>query len=360
MNDALLVFLSRAAGIDGWLRMADEEVVGRGQGLDGAGGHRGVPVVAVAPGEEVTLRWLDLPDGLTRAQAAGAAGLMAADFLAQPVEQLHVAVGREGCAAFVPLGRMERWLEALQDAGVEAARLVPETLLLPPPEEGFVCCDTGLIRLYRARAEAFAAEPDLGALLLAGRPCAEGDGAAFEAGLASALDAAEVDLLQGRFARGRRIRIDAGRARRLAMLVAALLLLTLAVQVGAILRYSLAADSAEEETRGIAAAALPRRAGVPDPARALAARLVELRGGGAGFGATAGALFDGVKATPGVELSALSFAADGLLRTTVASDNPTAVDALRQRVESSGFAVSSGVPRSGGGRRIAELIVQPR
>jgi general secretion pathway protein L len=364
MTDALLLFLSRAEGIDGWLRIAGGEVAARGQGLAGVEAHRGVAVVAVAPGEEVTLRWLGLPGGLSRAQAAGAAGLMAADFLAQPVDQLHVAIGREDgterCAAFVPAARMEQWLAALGEAGMDAVRMIPETLLIAPPEDGVASYDTGLIRLYRGQAEAFAAEADLGALLLAGRPCGEMDGAAFEAGLGAALETAEVDLLQGRFGRGRRLRVDAGRARRLALFVAALLLLTLAVQVAAIARYGFAADAADEETRRIAAAALPRSAGVPDPARALAARLTALRGGGAGFTATTAALFDAVKATPGVELSGLSFAPEGVLRATVAADNPAALDALRQRVEAAGFSVSAGAPRSGGGRRIVELIVQPQ
>ncbi|HEX2763013.1 MAG TPA: type II secretion system protein GspL [Allosphingosinicella sp.] len=364
MSDFLLVFLSRAEGVDGWLRLVGEAVVARGQGTDGIDAQRGAPVVAVAPGEEVSLRWLELPGGLARAQAAAAAGLMAADFLAQPIDQLHVAVGDEDgpdrCAAFVPQERMERWLAALAGADIEADRLIPESLLLPPPDEGFACCDTGLIRLYRGPNEAFAAESELGALLLGGRSCAELDGAAFEAGLGAALAVADVDLLQGRFGRGRRLRVDAGRARRLVLLVAALLLLSLAVQVAAIARYSFAADAAEEEIRRIAAQALPRSAGVSDPARALAARLAELRGGGSGFTATSASLFQAVKGTPGVELSALSFGPEGVLRATATADNPAALDALRQRLEASGFSVSSAAPRTAGGRRVSELVVQPR
>ena len=144
------------------------------------------------------------------------------------------------------------------------------------------------------------------------------------------------------------------------MLAAALLLVSLAVQVAAIARYSFAADAAEAETRRVAAAALPRSPGVADPQAALTQRLAELRGGGAGFGATAGALFEAVKATPNVELTALAFAPDGLLRATVQADTPAAIEALRQRVEASGFAAEAGAPRSGGGRRVADLMVRPR
>jgi general secretion pathway protein L len=143
-------------------------------------------------------------------------------------------------------------------------------------------------------------------------------------------------------------------------MTAALLLVSLAVQVAAIARYSFAADAAEAETSRVAAAALPRKARTTNPASALTQRLAELRGGGAGFGATAGALFEAVKGTPNVELSALAFAPDGLLRATVQADSPAAIEALRQRVEASGFAAEAGPPRSGGGRRVADLTVRPR
>ncbi|MGA9580566.1 MAG: type II secretion system protein GspL, partial [Allosphingosinicella sp.] len=72
MKEALLLFLGRDGGIEGWIRLADGLVAARGAGLEGAEVHRTVPVVAVPPGEAVTLRWLELPSGLSPAQAAGA------------------------------------------------------------------------------------------------------------------------------------------------------------------------------------------------------------------------------------------------------------------------------------------------
>lgn len=366
VRDALLLFLGRGGGIEGWLRLADGEVAGRGAGLEDSDGHRSAPVVAVAPGDAVSLRWLDLPAGLSPAQAAGAARLMAAEFCAQPIDQLHVAVGREDgegsgrCVGLVPLETMREWLDTVEEAGFDPERLVPETLLLPAPPEGFATWDSGPLRLYRARDEAFAAEPELGELLLAGRGAAPVESAAFGPGLADALEQAPLDLRQGPFARRRDWRVAPARARRLALLTAALLMVSLAVQVAAIARYNFAADDAEAQTRQVAAAALPRSPGLTDPEAQLTRRLAELRGGGAGFGATAGALFEAVKATPNVELTALAFAPDGTLRATAQADSPAAIEALRQRVESSGFAAEAGAPRSAGGRRVADLTVRPR
>jgi general secretion pathway protein L len=354
MREALLLFLARTGGVHGWIRIAEGSVAERGAGL------------AVVPGEAVTLRWLEFPPGLSPAQAAGAARLMAADLGAQPVGELHVAVGRgsaeaaDRCVGLVPMETMREWLDGLEGAGFDAERIVPETLLVPVPEEGLATWDSGLLRLYRGPREAFAAEPDLGDLLLAGRTATPVDEEGFAAALADSLDRAPLDLRQGPFGRRRDWRVAPARARRLAILTAVLLLVSLAVQVALIARYIFAADSADSETARIAAAALPRSARLADPQAALMQRLAELRGGGAGFTATAGTLFEAVKATPNVELTALAFAPDGMLRATVQADSPAAIEALRQRVEASGFAADAGAPRSAGGRPAAELLVRPR
>lgn len=366
MREGLLLFLGREGGIEGWIRLAEGAVASRGARLEGAADHRSGPIVAVAPGEAVTLRWLEVPAGLSPAQAAGAARLMVGELSAQPVAELHVAVGRESvdggrrCVGLVPLETMRAWLDGLEGAGFDADRIIPETLLMPAPAEGLATWDSGLLRLYRGQDEAFAAEPELGDMLVAGRAAVPIDPDSFEAGLAGALEQAPLDLRQGPFARRRDWRVAPARARRLAVLTAALLLISLAVQIALIARYIYAADAADAETRRIAAAALPRNPAAADPDSALIQRLAELRGGGAGFRATAGTLFEAVKATPNIELTALAFSPDGLLRATVQADSPAAIEALRQRVEAGGFAAEAGAPRSGGGRRVAELLVRPR
>lgn len=366
MREALLLFLGRDGGIDGWIRIAAGEVAERGVGLDGVEPHRSAPVAAVVPGEAVTLHWLELPPGLSPAQAAGAARLMAAELSAQPIGDLHVTVGREAgeggarCVGLVPMETMRSWLAALEDSGFDAERIVPETLLVPAPAEGLATWDSGPLRLYRGGSEAFAAEPELGDILLGGRTAVPVGAEAFAAGLAEALAQAPLDLRQGPFGRRRDWRVAPARARRLAVLAAALLLVSLTVQVAIIARYSFAADSADAETRRVAAAALPRSPGLSDPQKALTQRLAELRGGGAGFRATAGALFEAVKATPNIELTSLAFSPDGVLRATVQADSPAAIEALRQRVEAGGFAAEAAAPRSGGGRRVADLLVRPR
>jgi general secretion pathway protein L len=289
---------------------------------------------------------------------------MAAEWTAQPLAELHLAVGRasaEGrCVAAAPVAAVEAWLDTVREAGFEAERLVPEPLLLEPPAEGMARLDRGAIALFRSRSEAFAAEPELAAMLLDGQAVVDVDPATFEDRLSPALAEAPVDLRQGPFGRRRELRVEGGRVRRLALLSAALLLASIGVELAAVARYSLAADRAEEETRRIAAAVLPGGSAAAENSGAIEDRLAELRGGGEGFTATAGALFEAVKATPNVELTALAFSPDGAIRATVASSSPPALDGVRQRLEAAGFAVETLAPRAGGGRRLVDIVARPR
>jgi len=181
-----------------------------------------------------------------------------------------------------------------------------------------------------------------------------------EAGLGAALASPALDLRQGPFARRRRWRTDWPLVRRLALYTGLMLLAVLAVQIVLILKYSLAADRLERELAGVARIALPRVATIDDPARQLAGRLGELRGQGAGFSASAAAVWMAVRDTPNIELSALSFDEQGALRLTATAANAGDLTALARRIEGGGFAVDAGEARPGGGRQIAELTVRSR
>lgn len=363
----LLLFLGRSGGFDGWLRLEEGAISARGAGLDGlAPSERERIVAGIVPGEEAVIHWLDLPEGLAPAQAAAAGRLAAADYSAQPLAGTHVAVGGSDvdggrrCVALASMAATAEWLGRLHSAGFDPDLILPETLLLPPPADGVSRYDRGIVALHRAREEAFAIEPELAGLVLAGRTTAEIDTPAFEAGLGEAVARPLVNLRQGPFAKRRQWQADRALMRRLALLVAAFILVTLAIQIVSIMRYSFAADALEAETRRVASTALPRNAGIGDASAELGRRLSELRGGGIGFSAIAAPLFGAVRATPNAEISAMTFNSDGSLQATVQADTPATIAALAERIEAGGFAVASGPLRSGGGRQVAELEVRPK
>jgi general secretion pathway protein L len=363
----LLLFLAprgHGTGAGGWLLVRDGVVVERGAGPE-ALPNAVAQIVLVVPGEDVALHWLDLPAGLAPAQAQAAARLLAAEAVAQPLADMHVAVGREAepgglrPVAIAPVAAMERWLAAAQEIGLDPPVVVPDTALLPVPEEGFTRFDRDDVTLWRGAETAFALEPDLAELVVDNAPVAALDYEAFEAALAAALERPLVNLRQGPFALRRAWRLQAPRARRLLILALTLALVTLLLQIAQIVAYTLAADRAEAETRSIAAQALSRSPGSAG-AGDLGRRLAELRGGGVGFGAISSAVFSAVQAVPGVELSSFTFTGDGSVRLSARGDTPVALADMTGRIEAAGFAVERMPPRIMDGRQTQDMTVRPR
>lgn len=354
IEDILVIFLDARGEIEGWLDLAGGEMRGRGPRLEGlpalsdARTGKSRAVAAIVPGDAVALHWLEIPGGLAPAQAVAAARLLAADASAQPIADMHLAVGVEVAdsplrtVALVPALAMAGWIGRLQAEGLDPDLILPEPLLLAPPAEGFVRYDRGAMPLYRGPTDGFSMEPELAELVTRGARVERLDHEAFEAGLGAALASVPVNLRQGAFAKRRRWTIEWALVRRLATLALTLLLVTLLFQVATIFRYTFEADRIEAETRELARAA--------GPAAPITA--------GPGYSALASALFGAISGTPNVELTALSFDQAGTLRATVGGDSPATLETFRQRIEASGFAVELGPLRSGGGRPTADVIVR--
>lgn len=365
-GDFLLLFVADGlAPSRGWMRLRGGQVVARaGAGavpppIADAADER---IVLIVPGEDVVLHWIELP-ALSPPQAIAAARLMASEVSAAPVERLHVALGAAGggarAMALVAPERMAAWLAQAQALGFDPDAILPEPLLLLPPEAGVVRWERDGLHLLRGAAVALAAEPALGALLV-DAPVVDIDDAVVEAGLGAALTVPAIDLRQGAFARRRRWRIDWPLVKRLALLGGGIVLAILAVQIVLILKYDLAAGRLEGEVAEVARGALPRAGTIADPPAQLAGRLAALRGSGAGFSATSAAVFTAVRDTANVELAALAFDPNGTLRITATAADAADIAALARRIEAAGFAVDSGDVRPGGGRQIAEIAVRSR
>lgn len=371
-DDALLVFLDEHVEIEGWLQLANGRVIARGRGTEGMPAvadpqdGEAIEQVAVVPGHAVTMHWLEVPAGLAPAQAAAAARLMAAEVSAQPLDDMHVAVGPEAderperAVALVPALQMAGWIRALQGQGIDPDLVLPEPLLLPRPEEGYVRFDRDGRPLLRGTADAFAIEPALADVIVGEAPVRTIGHEDYEAGLTAAIAAPALNLRQAAFAKKRRWQIDWASVRRLAMLAAGILLLTLAIQIASILRYAYAADALETEARQIAGEVVQGADSAADPRARLVQRLAELRGAGAGYAASASALFGAISAVPNVELASFSYGADGTLAATVHADSPATLTALQERIRAGGFTAEMGPPRTDGGRQIADFTVRPQ
>lgn len=343
-----------------WARVED------GALIEGEGVPDEADVIAVAPADAVALHWADLP-ARSQAQAIAAARLLAAEASAAPVADLHVAVGEpDGGANGAPdrpfgvvgLDAMRRWLAELARVGVDPTAIVPAPLLLPVPLEGYARAALGGEEVVRGPAAGFADEGFLTPLLTGGAEPA----VVPRADLAEALarPGSVLDLRQGVFARRRRLAVDWRLLRRLAWYAAAILLVTLAIDLVRIARFGFGADAMEARADALARQGLPRGATVTDPSRQLDERLAGLRGPGQGFTATAAAVFAALQAVPGSELTALTFESNGSLRLGVTTATEAGVNDLRTAIQRAGFVVNAGTFQAAGGRVSGEFVVTPR
>lgn len=365
----LLIVLGSDDTPEGWLHLADQGVAARGTGTAGLPPlvtESGDPlrIGAVVPGEEIALHWVELPAGLAPLQAAAAARLLAAELTVEPIEAMHVAVGPEiegsmlRCVALAPIGRMTAWVARLQADGLDPDLILPEPLLLAPPETGFLRFDRDALALYRGPADAFTLEPELAAVVLGEAAVETLDGGAFEAQLPVAIADPAVNLRQGTFAKRRRWAIDWPGLRRIAALGLALLVVTLAIQIATKLRYTYETDALEAEAQRIASAALPSDQRGNNAAARLEARLSALGGSGPGFAALAPVLFGAVRDTANVEMTGLSYGADGSLRAALLADAPAMLADLVGRLEASGLQADLGPITTVNGRQAAEITLR--
>lgn len=352
----LLLFITADDRLSGWWMFADGKVE-KGN-ADSPLPDLPERVVALAPAGAMTVHVSEL-GALATQQARAAARLLVAETSVVPIETQHVAVGEADGAdrtvAVIGRGRISAWLDALQARGIDPDAILAAPLLLPRPETGFVRAAIGDETVLRGRSAAFADEPGLTELLVGDEPIEELDA---EPLILAALDSPELDLRQGEFAKRRRFRIDWAHVRRLALLGGAVAAVTLLIAVVQIVRYGSGANALDAEAQAVARTVAPGAGG--NAVSAMQARLAGRRGAGLGFTATAGALLSAIQSVPNVELSSLSFEADGMLRATVLAPGAAEAEALRARIRSTGLGVEATPFTQEAGRIRGEFRVSPR
>ncbi len=362
----LLLYLG-AGGHAPWLRLAEGQVVARGVDFAAIPARAEDPdgdetIVGIVPGADVAIHWVDLPD-LAGPQALAAAKLMASEVSAERLDNLHVALsghndtGDERIMGVVGADRMTAWIAQAQAAGFDPDAMVPETLLLIPPEDGLVTTEAGDMILARGKRQAFATEPELLPVLAGDLPLLPVSADEIESRLGDVLSTWPLDLRVGIFKKRRRWRIDWPLVRRLALLGALCFAVNALIQLTLIAQYNAAADRADARTAAIARATLPRTTRVTDPRGQLAARLSELRGGGVGLSATLGGVFEALRSAPTVEVQALQFDPSGTLRVTLSGTGPGDFTPVRTALDARGLVTEAGDPRASGARQVVEYRI---
>ena len=364
MSDALVLFLPSGERPWRWLRIADDVVKARGEGMPELLESDAAPRIAVVPADAVTLHWAELPDRSAQ-QSLAAARLLVADASAAPIADLHVAVGREEEQTGRPIAvvstvQMQHWFAMLATNGVDPAAVLPAPMLLPRPDEGYLSADLGGEQVVRGATAGFADEGPTTELITGGVVPTALSRDAVEAAIVAATASPALDLRQGIFARRRRFAIEWALVRRLGWLAAAILAVTLFITLVSILKYNLAATALDQRADVLARENLPRGETVNDAGRQLTERLSRLRGPGVGFSRTAAALFSAVRAVPGSELTTLAFDPNGDVRAGFSAPGEGQAVDVRNRVAEQGFSARLSTLEAANGRVSGTITVSVR
>jgi general secretion pathway protein L len=318
------------------------------------------PTVAVIPGADVALHRLILaePDGAARLAEAR---MRATDLSAQPIEEVHVAVGpadSEGASwvALIDRQRMADHLARLRDAGTDPSHVVPAALLLAPPDGPPSMARFGDRVLLRTDQLAGLVEPSLASALTGasqlGRFLQLGE---FAPG--DAPDPLPLDLLQGEFAP----RIRWWTNRRFQLLLGGLVLLLVALLVAPVAiqraRTAVAVSAQDAAVVALATQALGTR---PADADAAATALANARRAaeGAALGARLSFVSRAIESAPGARLDSARLQPDGSLLLGLGGE-ADAVNAVAPKLASGAFATrAQGTTLVVGDRVAARAVAQ--
>lgn len=330
--------------------------------LEDPGPSLDVRTVAITPGADVLVRWLDLPVG-GAAQVRAAARWMLKDQLAGDPDRMAVALGAAASepggarlVAAVSASLLEAWVDYLAAMGVTTQAMVPDSLTPPAPQDAETLNGLSFGGDIALRGERFAAtvQSDLVAAVAGARPVAVIENPAdIDALLANAALNPAVNLLGGVEKGGREA---AGDWRLAVGLATALLVSPLVLTLAGALRDQAAADHARKTTLALIEQRLPQAATAPDPVAEVMRRAAAAPPPG-GVTAASAALFAAVEQVEGAELDGLSADANQGLRATVSYPAFQDLETMKTAVGAFGLSLSDTSTEEDGGRVVSEVVV---
>ena len=320
-----------------------------------------VQTVAIVPGSEVTIRWLDLPNG-GLAQQRAAALWMLKDQLAAPSDRLAAALGpippagQPRLVALAGLPLFQAWVSYLEALGVKPDVLVPDALIVPEPDaDGRLnAVAFGSATALRGRGFAASVQPDLVELVAGARPVdpimepSEVERALVEAALAP-----PINLLSSQ----ERVRGTARRDWALASAMAGVLVVSpLVVIAAAAARDDADARAATASARAEVERVAPDLAALPDPVEALRQRVRAAPPPGGVIGATA-ALFAAVEGVEGAELDLLIVDPAAGMKASVTHAGYQDTQTIARVMRANGFEVTETAALDDRGRIVSDITI---
>lgn len=317
--------------------------------------------VAVTPGADVMIRWLDLPTGSLAQTRAAAAWIVRDDVAATP-ERLatilgpNAGAGQARLTAVVSRALLEAWTYYLRALGVNADVLVPDVLTLAEPDadDEVLAVSFGESVALRGRRFAATVQPELVELITADRRvvAVEDSDAVERALIAAALDPA-INLLE---TGDREHAVASGGWRRAAVLAALVVVSPLLLTLAAAARDDMAARRMRTEALAAIAVAAPDLARTADPVAAFRQRAAAAPPPG-GVTAAAAALFIAVEGVEGAELDILIADPETGVKATVSHPAYADMARIQSAMAQSGMTVTETGTLDDAGRVVSDITI---
>lgn len=351
-----------------WMRVIDGQMVQHGVGIGWlhATGLSELPkgdrIMLVAPVGLTNLHWTDFPE-LPPRQGRAAARLMALDNSIGTAETLHVATNEAASedrhnVAVVARSQMAGWLLWAQHQGLDPDIILPATLLLPHPEEGFVRGVIGGETVLRGPDSALAADDPFAAAIIGNAPVRDIPPEAVNSAAIAAMTQPPLNLRQGDFAKKGKRLLDWAAIWRIAALAGIVASGSLIIALILMAKYSLAAGAVDAESVALARTVLPRVESAAEAKAQLDARLIERGGTGLGFSGAASGLFMAMREAPNVSIANMTHSADGTLRVTLSAPRVEDINLVLIALQEAGFTITAAPQQGQGGQALADLTVR--
>ena len=288
----------------------------------------------LAPASEIIISKVEFA-GLARAQARAAAQLqLSSDSLLDRAD-FHVAVSDDGeWAATASREDLKAWIKQYQPASIMA----PQFMFIGANSPTVAKWGRGT--LLATGAELIFTDDALLDHVIGSAEFDLFDADQMDAKLIALTADSRLDLMQGEFAPQAPALIDPAQKRLMIWLALAAALIAMAIPTVQLVRLNASAVLAEQTAQSRAFAAIGGQGSEEQAIATLDAKLFSLRGGGAGFGKTAQAVFAAMQQTAGVEALSLQFLPDGQMIMQVKGGTANDLQQFSSRMAALGLNVS--------------------
>lgn len=347
-----------------WWRAEGGHITARGQDFSPptpARSDDAAPVVALIPAADTVIRVLDM-GSMTAAQAEAAARYRAAELsiggdLFVGVRAMPGGETTHVLCATIARTRLSEHLAELALRGLDPDIIIPVGLLLPQSDQP-VSATFGDLGASRLGDLVMPPDEPLSMMLLGDTTPEPLDQQARDAAMLAVLADPPINLRQGEFARRTPLfALGPGQGRPLALLAAALVLVSLAIPLIEITQHYLGADMAERRALAAAQRLVPQATDAAQAEQMLDSKLAARGIGNAMASVPLSGLLSAMQPVAGVTLRQADYRPGGLIAAMIAAPRVEEINAVLIALQNKGYTVTAASRSDATGQAVADITV---